>query len=75
VEKAREKFAKDNEFRTYVQRYIRQFEELYEQALESDHGALLSSTFGSSEAGKLYELLCQVAGKDSKLHKAALKAA
>ncbi len=75
LDKAQEKFASDNEFRTYAQRFIRQFEEMYDQAFEADHGALLSSTIGSSEVGKLYQFMCQVAGKDSKLGKIALKAA
>lgn len=67
LDKARNKFAQDTEFRTYVQRFIRQFEEMYSQTLENDHDALLSTTVGSSEIGKLYEFLCAVAGKDSKL--------
>jgi len=75
LDKARAKFAKDTEFRTYVQRYIRQFEEMHEQAMQNDHGAILSSTLGSSEVGKLYEFLCQVSGKDSKLSRQTLKAA
>lgn len=65
LEKAREKFAKDSEFRNYVQRFLRQFEELYIQACENDHGALLSAAIASSEVGKLYEFLCSVAGKES----------
>lgn len=75
LEKARDKFARDTEFRTYVQRYIRQFEEMFDQAMESDHGALLSSTIGSSEVAKLYHMLCTVAGKESKLENGALRAA
>ena len=75
LDKARDKFVEDSAFRTYVQRFIRQFEELYEEAAENDHGTLLSATFGSSEVGKLYAFLCSVAGKDSVLGKTALKAA
>ncbi|MCD8497906.1 MAG: hypothetical protein LRZ85_07405 [Alphaproteobacteria bacterium] len=75
LEKAREKFTGDGEFRTYVQRYIRQFEELFDQAAENDHGALLSSTFASSEVGKLYQFLCSVAGKEPRLGKDVAKAA
>jgi hypothetical protein len=75
IDKAREKFAKDTEFRTYIQRYIRQFEEMYAQADENDHGALLCSTIASSEIGKLYEFLISISGKKSVLSAGALKAA
>lgn len=75
LDKARIKFGKDTEFRTYVQRYIRQFEELYAQAIENDHGALLSSTFASSEVGKLYQFLCDVSGREARFGKDSLKAA
>ncbi len=68
IEKAREKFSKDTEFRTYLQRFIRQFEEMYEQALDNDHAALLVSMIGSSELGKLYEALCEVAGREAVTH-------
>ena len=75
MDKAREKFAKDSEFRTYVQRYIRQFEEVYTQALENDHGAMLSATIGSSEVGRLYDILTKLSGKKSMLSEGKLKAA
>ena len=75
VDKAREKFGKDSEFRTFVQRYLRQFEEMYDQAVDTDHGALLSTTIGSSEVARLYQFLCQVAGRDSRLGRENLKAA
>ena len=75
MDKARNKFAKDTEFRTYVLRFIRQFEELYAQAQENDHGAMLSSTIGSSEIGGLYVTLTEVAGKESVLGGRSEKAA
>jgi len=68
VDKLRNKFANDTEFRTYVQRFIRQFEDLYEQAVANDHGMLLGTTFISSDIGKLYELLCHAAGRTPKLN-------
>ena len=64
MEKIRAKYADDADFRTYVQRFIRQFEEVYHQARENDHGALLESTFVSSDLGRLYEILCQASGKE-----------
>ncbi len=75
TEKAQEKFEKDSEFRTFVLRYIRQFEELYEQVESNDHNALLATTMGSSDVAKLYGFLCAVAKRDSVLGKNAAKAA
>ena len=75
IDKARDKFGRDAEFRTFVQRYIRQFEEMYEQAAGNDHGALLSTTIGSSEVARLYQFLCQVSGRDSRLGKDIYRAA
>lgn len=59
----REKFSSDTEFRTYVQRYCRQFEELLEQAVSNDHGGIMSATFVSSDIGKVYLLLCKSVGR------------
>ena len=67
LEAASAKFARDGEFRTYVQRYIRQFEELYAQARASDHGAMLTVALGSGDIARLYDLLTQVAGAASAL--------
>lgn len=75
MDKARDKFAKDTEFRTYVQRFLRQFEEMYEQAYSNDHGAMLSTTISSSEVGKLYGLLCDIAGKKPVIEEKTAKAA
>jgi hypothetical protein len=66
-EKIREKFAGDSEFRSYVQKFLRQFEELYDQAVSGDHGDLLASTFASSDVGHLYRVLCKASGRDSRL--------
>lgn len=64
LDKARAKFTKDAEFRTCVQRFLRQFEEMYTQACEYDHCNMLASTMVSSEIGKLYAYLCDVAGRE-----------
>ena len=66
LEKVRRKFAEDSEFRSYTQRYIRQFEELFDAAQNNDHGELLSSIFVSSDVGKLYRLLCDISGRAAK---------
>ena len=70
LDKVRAKFADDTEFRTYVSRYIRQFEEIYEQAVTNDHGNLLTSTFASSDIGKLYGVLCDATGRKDQTEKA-----
>ncbi len=66
MERVRRKFVEDGEFRNYTQRYIRQFEELFETAQNNDHGELLSSIFVSSDVGKLYRLLCDISGRAGK---------
>jgi hypothetical protein len=69
VDRIRDKFANDSEFRSYVQRFLRQFEEVYDQAVVNDHGELLASTFASSDVGKLYSVLCAAAGRDSRINR------
>jgi hypothetical protein len=75
VDRIRDKFAADSEFRSYVQRFLRQFEEVYDQAAANDHGDLLASTFASSDVGKLYGVLCTAAGRDSRLNREERRAA
>lgn len=75
VEKVRKKYTEDSEFRNYVNRYLRQFEEVFEQAAQNDHSDLLASTFYSSDVGKLYEYLCNVCGREPKSEKYRKKAA
>ncbi len=66
VDKIREKYTSDSEFRNYVGRFVRQFEEVYDQALTNDHGDLLGATFMSSDVGKLYQMLCATTGRETK---------
>lgn len=66
--RAQRKFNEDGEFRNYVQRYIRQFEELFAQAQSNDHGDLLATTFSTSQIGRVYALLCDISGRNSKLN-------
>ncbi|MFZ4761224.1 MAG: hypothetical protein ACOYK8_00210 [Alphaproteobacteria bacterium] len=58
------KFENDNEFREAVNRYIRLFEELFDQAMRSDQGDLLSATLMSSDVGKVYFLLSSSLGRE-----------
>jgi len=74
-EKMRQKYAADNEFRTYVNRFARQFEEVYEQAAANDHGEILSITFASSDVGGLYDILCEVSGRQNVIKKNNMRAA
>lgn len=68
ADKCQRKFIEDGEFRTYVLRFIRQFEELLEQANQNDYADLLSSVFSTSDIGKLYKILCEIAGRNAKTH-------
>lgn len=68
MDRVRRKFVEDGEFRNYTQRYLRQFEELFESAQSNDHGELLSSIFVSSDVGKLYRLLCDISGRAAKIN-------
>lgn len=68
LDKAQRKFIEDSEFRVYVLRFIRQFEELLEQSQANDYADLLSSVFSTSDIGKLYKVLCEIAGRSAKEH-------
>lgn len=67
VDTIRARYEDDGEFRGYVQRYIRQFEELLDEATERDHSELLSSTVMTSDVGKVYVLLCTAIGREREL--------
>lgn len=75
LEKIRTKFTADSEFRSYVQRFIRLFEELFDQAILNDHGELLAATFLSSDIGKLYQMLCTATGREAKAGRDLARAA
>lgn len=64
LDKIRDKYTGDSEFRNYVGRFVRQYEEVYDQAAATDHGDLLGSTFASSDVGKLYQILCATTGRE-----------
>ncbi len=53
----------DDTFRRFVTRYLEQFESMLGQAKESDPENLLSSTFVTSDIGKLYVLLSRTLGR------------
>ena len=64
MERIATKYEGDSEFRGYIQRYVRMFEELYDQADGTDHGDLLVSTLMTSDVGKLYLFLCMATGRE-----------
>ena len=68
LERSQKKFIEDSDFRTYILRFVRQYEELLEQSQANDHGDLLSSLFQTSDIGKLYKILCEIAGRNAKTH-------
>lgn len=67
ADRIRAKFAGDSEFRSYVQRFIRGFEDMFDQAVANDHGELLAATFLSSDIGRLYAALCTATGREAKM--------
>ena len=66
LDKSQRKFIEDSEFRTYTLRFIRQYEEVIDQAQENDYGELLASLFNTSDVGKLYKILCDISGRTAK---------
>lgn len=62
MDRARAKYIKDAEFRAYVQKFARQFEETYAQAEKVDHKDILCAALASSDVGKVYVFVCAVAG-------------
>ena len=70
LDRVRDKFTGDAEFRNYVQRFLRQYEEMAGQAAASDHGGLLTGVFASSDIGKLYQLLCSATGREPESRRA-----
>ena len=60
----KKKYEDDGEFREYVSRYISQFDALLAEAKKRDHDAVLSTTFLSSDMGKVYMLLARAIGRD-----------
>jgi len=64
ADKIRTKYAEDTEFRTYVQKFMRQFEDVLEQTDSVDKGAILGTTFAASDVGKIYRFLGNVTGRN-----------
>jgi len=65
ADKLRDKYAEDTEFRNYVQKFMRQFEDVLEQTNSVDRGAVLGTTFAASDVGKIYRYLAHVIGRSN----------
>jgi hypothetical protein len=59
-----QRYSQDSEFRDYVNRYLADFEGLVKEARQRDHRNVLSTTFLSSDIGKLYLLLGRALGRE-----------
>lgn len=57
------KYGQDSEFRTYVDRYLKEFESLIEEAAGGDPEAVSAESYLSSETGRLYLVLAQASGR------------
>ena len=60
----REKYQSDSEFRDYVRRYIKDFDEVLSQATNLQQGSLLRGTFLASDVGKVYIILTRALGRE-----------
>ena len=60
----RQKYQEDGEFMQYVDRYLSQFDSFLKEAKKRDHREVLSTTFLSSDMGKVYMLLARALGRD-----------
>jgi len=63
VDKIKAKLATDSEFRSFVERYIEQFEALLDEASARDRDNILVETFLAAHTGRLYLILAQAAGR------------
>lgn len=61
LDEIREKLRKDRDFCEAVDQFMAQFETLCDQAVGQDYGGILEATLASSEVGKLYYVLCEIA--------------
>ncbi|MEC9235458.1 MAG: hypothetical protein VX803_04335 [Pseudomonadota bacterium] len=66
TDKLKDKYEKDNAFRSYTMRFIKQFEEIIEHAYATSHADILCAAFLSSDLGKLYQGLCFISGRQGK---------
>ena len=51
------KYESDEKFRTFVMRYLKEYSSLIKQARATDRAEVMTTTFSTSDMGKLYMLL------------------
>jgi acyl transferase domain-containing protein len=61
----REKYAREPEFRTAVDRYIADFEKLLADVTRNDRDNMMTQTYLTSDTGKVYTMLAHAAGRFS----------
>ena len=59
----RQKYARDPEFRTAVERYVSDFEQLLAQVSRNDRDNMLGQTYLTSDTGKVYTMLAHASGR------------
>ncbi|KND17530.1 hypothetical protein ADZ37_17415, partial [Pannonibacter phragmitetus] len=59
----RQKYGRDPEFRTAVDRYIADFEQLLTQVSRNDRDNMLGQTYLTSDTGKVYTMLAHASGR------------
>lgn len=64
ADKIRTKYTEDTEFRSYVQKFMRHYEDILDQTDSVDRGAVLGTTFAASDVGKIYRYLADVIGRE-----------
>jgi hypothetical protein len=63
LDKVRERYRGNNEFRRYVDRYIADFEKILADARGAEHEELLTTAFVTADVGKIFILLREALGK------------
>jgi uncharacterized coiled-coil protein SlyX len=59
----RQKYARDAEFRSAVDRYLVDFEQLLSQVARNDRDNIMSQTYLTSDTGKVYTMLAHASGR------------
>ena len=59
----RQKYSRDPEFRTAVERYVADFEQLLAQVSRNDRDNMLGQTYLTSDTGKVYTMLAHASGR------------
>ena len=58
-----QKYSRDPEFRTAVERYVADFEQLLAQVSRNDRDNMLGQTYLTSDTGKVYTMLAHASGR------------